>query len=233
MTLWSEPSEDRKSAATAYTGKAWTTTHFGTLVFSKVRRFIVVKEGTKECIAVPVTTYGGQGVAKKGVTKGEHAIVHFSKKPPPPTRNEEPERGEAPMLDPIRVDPDEKNTPLDEMSRVSMAQPHCIQHNLRVKSIGKVNTKSMPSLINQFRSVTVGDMNWGELPQAPAEVVPSTPSDIEGLLQDRQLRSVYDNVSALAGSDYAAEVVSRCAAAQTTDLTSSVGGEQDFEDDRM
>lgn len=166
MTLWSESGSE--STASGSTGKAWTLSNYGTPVHSKVRRFLVVKEGARSCIAVPVTTYSGQGVAKRGVIKSEHAIVHFTRNAPLPTAAEDNIR--EPMLQySIRVDPDEKHMQLDEMSRVAMAEPHCIQHIMRVKSIGKVNTKSMPHLVNQFRSVTLGDIISEELPGASAQ----------------------------------------------------------------
>ena len=53
---------------------------------------------------------------------------------------------------PIQVDMDQGEK-LDPMSRIDYAKPQTIHHYVKVKSVGKVNRKSMNSLIYQFRLV--------------------------------------------------------------------------------
>jgi hypothetical protein len=59
-------------------------------VHSKVRWFVVIREGGYHCGALPIATYGGQGVAKRGVVKSEHGIIHTGKNIPRPNANELP-----------------------------------------------------------------------------------------------------------------------------------------------
>ena len=89
------------------------------------------------------------------------------------TTDELPSRGEAPMRrDAIRVDPDQKDEKLDPMSRIDFGKPQTIQHNLKVKSFGKVNRASMQSLSSQFGEVWLN----GVLRGCPQQAVSSLPS---------------------------------------------------------
>ncbi|KAK5170648.1 uncharacterized protein LTR77_005237 [Saxophila tyrrhenica] len=154
QTLWSEAAD----SANDVRSRAFTINSFGEPVHSKVRRFVVVKEGQLSCIAVPVTSYGGKGVAKRGVKKSDHTIIHCGKKAPLPAADELPnpalrEAGMQP--DPIRVDPDLSDKKLDEKSRVDFAKPSVIHHNVKVKSFGMVNRASLRHLHAQYRNVAL------------------------------------------------------------------------------
>lgn len=101
-----------------------------------------------------ILTYNRQGVSKKGVVKSEHAIIHTGKHAPSPLETEFPKRGEQGLLpSPIRVDPDNPDDKLDSMSRLDFAKTYTIHHNVKVRSVGKVNRASMQALFNQFRAV--------------------------------------------------------------------------------
>jgi hypothetical protein len=59
----------------------------------------------------------------------------------------------------IRVDVDVKTDKLDDMSRVDFGKVYTIEHNVKVKSLGKVNRDSLQPLLYQLRAVwanTVG-----------------------------------------------------------------------------
>lgn len=158
LVLWVEPAGESN---TGVTGLEIGTTigRFGERAFSKVRRFVVVREGDNYCSALPITSYGHRGVGKPGVNKSEHSIIHTSKTPPAPLAAELPSRGEDGMRDQaIRVDTDDPIDKLDSLSRLDYGKVHTIQHNIKVKSFGKVNPKSMYALINQFGNV------WRALP---------------------------------------------------------------------
>ena len=106
-------------------------------------------------------TYGGQGVAKRGVTKEEHAIIHTGRIPPHILFGETPARGERGMLaSAVRVDADENTEKLDPVSRIDFGKLYTIHHNVKVRSIGMVNRASMNALHAQFKLVwqsTMGD----------------------------------------------------------------------------
>lgn len=85
-----------------------------------VLRLVVILEGKYFCYALPISTYDGQGVAKQGVKKSEHAIAHdgssvgFAYGP-----------GEVDMLPrSIRIDldrPNDRFSRLDPRSRINFS----------------------------------------------------------------------------------------------------------------
>ena len=173
LVLWVEPAGESN---TVVTGLEVGTTYgrFGERAFSKVRRFVVVREGDNYCSALPITSYGHRGVGKPGVNKSEHSIIHTSKTPQAPLAAELPTRGEDGMRDQaIRVDTDDPIDKLESLSRLDYGKVHTIQHNIKVKSFGKVNPKSMYALINQFGNV------WRALPSAGPAPVPRAQEDDE------------------------------------------------------
>lgn len=103
--------------------------------------------------ARPILTYKHKGVGKAGVKKSEHAIIYTGKDAPPAHRSEHARRGEDGLLTSIRVDPDDPAEKLDPWSRVDFAKVYCIEHNVKVRSLGKVNDSSMATLQYQFQAV--------------------------------------------------------------------------------
>lgn len=106
----------------------------------------------------PILTYGRQGVTKPRVKKSEHAVIHTGKDVPPTLPRERAGRGEDPLLSPIRVDPDDIAEKLDPLSRVDFGKAYCIEHNVKVRSFGKVNAASIATLSYQFRRVWAGTL---------------------------------------------------------------------------
>jgi hypothetical protein len=165
--LWSE----RAAAASNVT--RWepgiVLNHLGERVFSKVRRFVVIREGSNYCHALPINTYGGRGVSRPGVVKSEHVIIHSSPSAPRPQQAELPGQGEAGMQPvPIRVDLDVSSTALNPMSRVNLGGVTMVQHNIRVQSFGKVCEASIRDLQRQFEDV------WGQyLPTRQTDARPA------------------------------------------------------------
>ncbi|KAK3050779.1 hypothetical protein LTR09_008145 [Extremus antarcticus] len=154
MVLWVEPAGESRTLITSWQ-PGTTQGRYGEAVFSKVRRFVVIREGANYCSAVPIATYGHQGTGKPGVVKSEHAIIYTGRSAPRPLLSEEDlVRGEEPMRpEAIRVDPDEPEDKLDPRSRVDFGKVHTIQHNIKVRAYGKVNEKSLRALVNQFGNV--------------------------------------------------------------------------------
>jgi len=150
LVLWAEPAGGGGTVVSRYE----VLNQFNERVFSKIRRFVVVREGTQSCSALPITTYGGQGVAKATVVKSDHAIIHTGPNAPDPSNDELPGRGEAPMRSiPIRVDLDNASERLDDKSRINLKAVHYIQHNVKTKSFGCVNRNSLGDLETQFNNV--------------------------------------------------------------------------------
>ncbi|KAI7190469.1 hypothetical protein D0869_00297 [Hortaea werneckii] len=160
LILWTEPAGE-PTATTRVTDRqspevndGITPGLHGQRVFSKVRRFVIIREGDLSCSALPITTYGGRGVGKPGVRKSDHAIIFTGTSAPQLRRDELPGRDEQPMRGrPIRVVPDENNARLDPMSRIDLVKIHTINHNLKVKSFGLVHPNYIEALRTQFASV--------------------------------------------------------------------------------
>ena len=124
---------------------------FGEKVVSKIRRFVVIREGQTYCTGLPISNYDGQGVGKHGIKKSDHAIIYTRRDPPKPMKSEQPARGEAGMRSgQIKVDPDDREWSLDPNSRLDFGSVYTIQHNIKVRGFGRVNPKSMNALLHQF-----------------------------------------------------------------------------------
>lgn len=150
VVLWTEPAGNNATQVT----KGTVRNHLGELVFSKIRRFVVIREGRGYCSALPIATYSGQGVGKYGVVKSDHAIIYTGKTVPQPMQSELPSRREAGMRPvPIRVDPDTRDDRLDPVSRVDLRAVHTVHHNIKAKNLGCVNTQSLGHLQAMFQNV--------------------------------------------------------------------------------
>lgn len=153
LVLWSEPAGGTSKVTKWAPGTV--INHLGERVFSKVRRFVVIRAGDNYCNALPINTYTGQGVSKHGVTKSEHVIIYTGSSAPKPTKAEmTTRRGEAPMRStPIQVDVDTPSERLDPMSRLDLGGVTKVQHNIKVKALGNVNKRSVDALRTQYANV--------------------------------------------------------------------------------
>ena len=151
LVLWVEPKGE--SLITNFE-PGETLGRFGEKVFSKVRRFIVIRQGDTYCTCLPIVSYGNRGVGKPGVKKSEHSIVYTGKAPPQQLPTEAPKRGEEGMRPlAVRIDVDDLSEKLEIASRLDYGKVYTIQHNIKVKSFGKVHPKSMNALVHQFGNV--------------------------------------------------------------------------------
>lgn len=154
-----------------------------------------------------IWTYGGQGVAKVGVKKSDHAIIFTGRPPAPePLPGERARRNEEPMQAvPIRVDTNDRTETLDSMSRVNFAKVYTIEHNVKVLDFGYVNQHSLPALESQFHTVWFAQSSRRQESRLAREPQPlqarsradsfHTPVGTSGALQGR-LRPVYDREEA-------------------------------------
>ena len=151
LVLWVEPMGE--SVMTTFV-PGESVGRFGERVYSKVRRFIVIRQAENYCTCLPIMSYGKQGVGKPTVKKSEHSIVYTTKDPPEPLPEETPSRGEEGMRpQAIRIDVDNPTHKLDHTSRLDYGKVYTIQHNIKVQSYGKVNPRSMNALVHQFGNV--------------------------------------------------------------------------------
>jgi hypothetical protein len=86
-------------------------------------------------------------------TKSDHSIIYSGSKAPEPSRDERPQEGEAPMMDPIRVKPKSRPDRLDPMSRINYMKIYSLEHNVKVFEFGDVAEESMSRLKKNFATV--------------------------------------------------------------------------------
>ena len=105
-----------------------------------VSRTLIVAAPSNRFLS-PITTYSGQATTKKGVNQSSHAIVYSDNTPP------EKLPGETHMnKDPLHIIVDNPSHKLDPKSRINLSKMMSIDHNVKVKSIGVVNPRSLPKL---------------------------------------------------------------------------------------
>ncbi|KAL1583637.1 hypothetical protein WHR41_07821 [Cladosporium halotolerans] len=126
------------------------TVALGEQAFSKIRRFIVVREGRDSCSALAISTHSGNGASRRNAS--EHGIVHTTGTRPPPTMRQE----DGLLPSPIRIDPLNEDDRLDATSRMDYGKLYNIEHNVKVKPYGVVNNQSMQTLIKQWTQVFFG-----------------------------------------------------------------------------
>jgi hypothetical protein len=149
-TLWHEPArapQDGKGSERFLLVKAG---RFEEKVFSRILRLVVVKERHGFCWCIPINTYGGQGVLKKGFNRQDqeaHAMIYMDGTEPGSTSEEERSLMNKKPIAVQAASPDQK---LDLMSRLNFAKPYSVQWNLKVMHVGKVTRTSMPVFINYW-----------------------------------------------------------------------------------
>jgi hypothetical protein len=118
---------------------------FGELVYSTIRRMVVVEEQRGCAWCLGIFTYSRQGVGKSGVDPSAHAVI-FMKNSTPTIARGEPKMTKKPIAV-VPVSPDKK---LDPMSRINFAKIYTVEHNVKVKHIGKVDEEYVHTLMGYY-----------------------------------------------------------------------------------
>jgi len=90
-----------------------------------------------------------QGANKPGIDLRAHAIVHMRDNPP---KEKYMER----RLDkePLKVIPETPGAKLELSSLLNFSKIYTVEHNVKVKSIGRISEESMPRLLAYWRQHT-------------------------------------------------------------------------------
>ena len=119
-------------------------------IFSKIRRFIVIKSMKGHCLCLPVLTYSGRGVTKPGVHAHEHAPLYIEGRRPQ-LLDEEWDRGLTRKA--IAVVPDRRSDELHPVSRLNYAKVYTIEYNVKVCSVGQVSKRSEWDLTQAYNEI--------------------------------------------------------------------------------
>ncbi|KAF2867751.1 hypothetical protein BDV95DRAFT_174912 [Massariosphaeria phaeospora] len=110
-------------------------------VYWKIRRFIVVWPRQSHCLCVPVGTYNGKATTKPGVVAQDHAPIIAAGSEARLHPDEE-----ALQKAPLIMKVENLGVFLDPLSRVNFAKISTIEHNLKVRNIGRVLADSIKDM---------------------------------------------------------------------------------------
>lgn len=162
-TLWSEHSSSTMTREeireSELNGKDLNLTlaPVGINVSSHIRRFIVVMKRDGYCRCVAITTHGGKGLLKQGLTSREirsHAILYDSNSHPTRLRHEP-----ATSQRPLAVDmADGQTLAGSSLASVYLAKLYCVEWNIKVMDIGKVCRRDLPHFLASVEAEIFGEM---------------------------------------------------------------------------
>ncbi|KAN0095215.1 hypothetical protein V8E51_015926 [Hyaloscypha variabilis] len=116
---------------------------------AEVRHFVIIMHMEHYCICLPILTYGGQGINKKGV-RGEHHAIIYSGNRPIAFRGEK-EKGLSRRS--IKVLLDSPRHKLDDASRLNYSKPYTLEYNVKVWFIGSISSDSEWQLRTDYNRV--------------------------------------------------------------------------------
>jgi hypothetical protein len=139
--------EPAGSTATSYNNCLSEARFQDNLVFTQVRRFVVVRRKREFCFACPIFTYSGRATLKRGVRAAEHGIAYSEHQKPRLLS------GETGIIkSSLAVSMAQGEPILDIASRIYYGIHHPIQYNVKVKDIGQVLPGHLPALISNWKA---------------------------------------------------------------------------------
>ncbi|CAN9261410.1 unnamed protein product [Alternaria alternata] len=101
---------------------------------TKDARFAVVKPGAGFSVCLRISTYSGQATTKPGVIPYQHAAVVEQGHPPAWIDGEDFPK----LLPPIEIKIEGQGVDVSPASRINFAKPYTIEHNIKVRNVGRV-----------------------------------------------------------------------------------------------
>jgi hypothetical protein len=136
MTLWSEP-----ASSTVRDGPNVSCSTIGGRIFSETRRFVVVRGGHGYALCCPIQTYQKRGTTKSRINLENHAVVYVAGNEPKLLPEEEsPGMGNFPIV------MEDKSVTIDQSSRLNFGKVYTVEHNIKVRNVGKISKESQPRL---------------------------------------------------------------------------------------
>jgi hypothetical protein len=122
---------------------------------SLIRRMVVVKQFANFCWCIPINSYGGQGLRKRGMTRQEvaaHAIIHMTGQQPTIL----PEEQSMKKM-PLEVAPSDSDQKLAPSSRLNFAKVYTVESFHKVAEVGRVTPNSLRQLREYWQEQTEED----------------------------------------------------------------------------
>lgn len=159
QTLWTEP----------YTG-AHDDTFINYVmldknVYSKVRRFVVVREGDRCCWCLPVTSYDEKGHKKRDIKLSKHCFIYSHKAP---------ESVQGMDFTPVKINLSKGGEKLKKNSLVNYGKLYTVETNVKVKDVGELDSNSKKILRRCFIRISLDDDENAKRP-----ILDSTPRSKE------------------------------------------------------
>ncbi len=144
--LWSEPVGATSDNATEITDIE---RKYGEQSYVKIRRFVVVRTFSGHSLCLPISTYGGRGLEKRGANTKHHAQVYSS----PDRPRLGPEEEAKLMLQPIKILTDSPREKIYPESLLNYAKVYTIEHNVKVCPVGRVAKESQRDFYMDFETI--------------------------------------------------------------------------------
>lgn len=125
-------------------------------VHSKIRRFVVVREGDRSVSCLPVTSYDGYGHRKSGIRLQDHGFIYSKNSP---------KRVEGMCSKSLRVVLSRGALHFKDPSLVNYGNIYTAEANIKAKDIGDLDADSKLHLTRYFRRVFVGDSGVDDTPR--------------------------------------------------------------------
>ena len=161
MINWSEPDGN--------TGRA----------FTKPARFVVVRPGNGFSVCLRISTYSQQGTTKPGIFPNQHAPVVLQ------GYEAVVYQGEDGLKERIEIKRENVEVDISPASRINFAKPYTIEHNVKVKNIGRVVGESVRRLEQHFAEF----LGFQVVPKQPTEYADEADANEE--LTTRQYAYAY------------------------------------------
>lgn len=126
---------------------------YGELIYTRVRRMIVVRNRGGFCWCVSVGTYGGKGLSQRGLKRDEinaHAIIYDSQKEPEYLPRE-PKTTKAPIA--VKVITGHS---LNSATRVHYAKPYTVDWHAKVMNLGSITPECLPTFMSDVAYEILG-----------------------------------------------------------------------------
>ncbi|XMA19675.1 hypothetical protein WAI453_012466 [Rhynchosporium graminicola] len=144
-TLWTEPFDDTMQSENDQFNTIVTyQVKFGQKVYSKIRRFVVVRKDERSCTCLPVTTYGGKGYKKRGLKLDNHGLIYSSSRPP----------RSVPGItkEPLRIILSKGAEKLNDPSYLHYTRVYTVETNVKVRDVGQLDAESQKLLKRYYRA---------------------------------------------------------------------------------